>query len=147
MICAVWATQKNHDSWDFALINQQPFSLMWYFILKLRRNNSYPKILSRNVPPQKNVLAINHPRTTLNQRFFCVDISVRRLRAKVKMICCQHGREFQKAWAYAMPMAFGYCKKQWNHKVWMMIKMLIGKYMNMEYHGISYRLYRNMMIV
>ena len=59
--------RPRHGSWDFALINQQPFSLMWYFILKLRKT-SVDQNLESNVP-QNDVLAINHSRQTSG---FCV---------------------------------------------------------------------------
>ena len=126
---AQFGRPRHHGSWDFALINQQPFSLMWYFILKLRKKICLPK--SWVECPQKDVLAINHSGQTTG---FCV-ICVRKfhhflpIKLKVKMICCQHGREFQKAVIQKKTTLFsyGFCKLL-NHKVWMMIKIMIGKY-------------------
>lgn len=138
--------QKNHDSWDFALINQQPFSLMWYFMIFHNwtwEKNPYPKILSQMSPPKMFWQSTTQDwQTTF---FFVSSFCVRRLVQRWRWFAANMGGSSKRRGP--MPCLWLLVKKTWNHKVWMMIKMLIGKYMNMEYHGISYRLYRNMMIV
>ena len=126
MICAVWATQKIMTveilpwstsspsvwcdiSWYFMIFHDISWYFMifhdisWYFMIFHNWNwatNPYPNILSQMSP--KKMSWQSTTQDNLKPPVFCVVILCQKQTAKVKMICCQHGREFQKAWAYAM---------------------------------------------